>query len=113
MKKILLVAALFIGGISFLQTFCASASPIPVCAQDNYCPEGYICEATNCRALCSSDEIKGISIYKNLQGDIIAYVPGHGHLRCTKRKTNTPGGERWDFFINMNGREYVIVGYNG
>ena len=80
-----------------------------VTAQD-YCPEGYICEATNCTAEgldgASGKELTGISVYKNDKGEVIAYVPGYGHLRCYWRDSGEHG---WYFYADDG--IYVIQGY--
>lgn len=84
-----------------------------VTAQD-YCPEGYICEATNCTAKAygspssykSTKELTGISVYINDKGEVIAYVPGHGHLKCY---WGTSGETGWHF--DANGGIYVIQDY--
>lgn len=71
----------------------------------DYCPEGYVCEATNCTAVCSSanpQELTGISVYKNSNGDVIAYVPGHGRLRCYK--------QNGCWYFRANSHEYRILG---
>ena len=80
-----------------------------VTAQD-YCPEGYICEATNCTAKgldgASGKELTGISVYKNDKGEVIAYVPGYGHLRCYWSDSGEHG---WYFYADDG--IYVIQGY--
>ena len=84
-------------------------SAISIATPQDYCPKGYICEATNCSATGStkgSDTLKGISVYKNSNGDVIAYVPGHGHLKCYWDSRES----RWSF--NANDTIYRINGYN-
>ena len=105
MKKILLslTAALF--GFTLYAGQIDTAESIfaqEINLQD-YCPNGYVCIATNVQA--SAQEyylevrtITGISVYQNNNGDYIAYVPGHGHLRLTKGSRN--GVYYWIFYAN-------------
>lgn len=84
---------------------------VNVVTTQDYCPKGYICEATNCYAIgygdASGKDITGISVYKNDSGEVIAYVPNHGHLRCY---WSSAGATGWHF--DANGGCYVIKGYD-
>ncbi len=83
-----------------------SSSVISAALQD-YCPKGYICEAVNCKAQgdngASRNYLTGISIYKNSNGDVIAYIPGYGHIKCYWM------GGAWHF--DADGGCYKIIGY--
>ena len=108
MKKILLAftAALF-GLALYAGQIDTSATVIAreINLQD-YCPQGYICVATNMKAKgyegASPLEITGISVYKS-NGNYIAYVPGHGHLSLTWQNSGWIG---WAFFADNS--MYVI-----
>lgn len=94
-----------IGGVAFETVASTSFNPVP--SSQNYCPEGYICVATNMTAKgyggASGKDLSGIAVYKK-GSDVIAYVPGHGHLRCF---WSTSGRTGWHF--NANGGVYVIL----
>jgi len=116
MKKSLILILL---AFSTLGASTMYAEPIssPICApsQQNYCPDGYVCEATNCTAEYWDNskgkwnKISGVAIYKNDQGDVIAYIPGHGNLRAYKVQ-NKAYGFHWA--VDINGTQYSISGYN-
>ncbi len=84
-------------------------------ATNDYCPTGYVCEATNCTAehwnnsTNEWERITGVAIYKNQEGEIIAYIPGHGNLRTYKVK-NKGGG--YSLCVDINSKQYTIRGYN-
>lgn len=114
MKRTIVLASLLclIGVSSFAvranDSTATNDSAISIATPQDYCPKGYICEATNCSAeglggKTFSKTLEGISVYKNKEGDVIAYVPGHGHLRCYY--TNA-----WNF--DADGGSYKIIGYN-
>ncbi len=77
----------------------------------DYCPKGYVCEATNCKGISpyKSQAITGISVYKNSNGDVIAYVPGHGHLRCYWDRY--PNTNNYYWWFDANSTSYYIDGY--
>ena len=110
MKNIIVIlsATLCLVGFSSFTTKPNESTVTVTVEQGDYCPKGYICEATNCRAIghgeAAGTTLTGISVYKNSKGEVIAYVPRHGHLRCFWSNNN------WCF--NANGGEYHIVGYN-
>lgn len=118
MKKITVLASLLclIGVSSFAvkpnDSTATNDSAISIATPQDYCPKGYICEATNCTAnekgLTYGKVITGISVYKNSNGEVIAYVPGHGHLRCYWRDaTNSTTG----WWFDANSAAYLIKGY--
>ena len=109
MKKLILsitaVVLVFVLGCGeFLVNATPSDSPEPT-SQD-YCPSGYVCVATNMTAkgfgLASGKPLSGIAVYKK-GNDVIAYVPGHGHLSCY---WDTSGATGWHF--DANDGVYVI-----
>ena len=114
MKRTIVLAALLclIGVSSFAvkanDSTATNDSAISIATPQDHCPKGYICEATNCSAegsgRASSKVIKGISVYKNKEGDVIAYVPGHGHLRCY-----WVSGGGW--YFDADEGTYHIIGY--
>ena len=112
--SIILVSLLCLMGLSSFTvkpTTGSNVSTITSAAPQDHCPKGYICEATNCVAQGYSGKATGttierISVYKNSDGDVIAFVPGHGQLRCY---WSDKGMEGWHF--NANGGYYVILGY--
>lgn len=108
MKKILLsFTAILLG---FTLSAGTVDAPATTFAQEinyqNYCPDGYICVATNMTAKgydrASGKDITGIAVYKK-EGNYIAYVPNHGHLHLT---WGTGGETGWHFYAN--GGVYVI-----
>lgn len=117
MKKItVLVSLLCLMGVSSFAvkpngSTATNDSAISIATPQDYCPKGYICEATNCTAKryygAPSKDLTGISVYKNSNGDVIAYVPDHGHLRCSWR--NSGGLTGWWF--DANSGSYLIIGY--
>ena len=86
-------------------------SIVTTAAPQDYCPKGYVCEATNCKGISPyrNQGINGISVYKNSSGDVIAYVPGHGHLRCYWDKY--PGTDTYYWWFDANNTRYYLQGY--
>ena len=113
-KNIVLAALLCLFGVSSFavkpnDSTATNDSAISIAIPQDYCPKGYICEATNCSAdgdKRGAERLRGISVYKNSNGDVIAYVPGHGHLKCYWNSNNS----NWYFYAND--AKYVIAGYN-
>lgn len=102
-----LMLVIVIGCSVFEAAATTSNNPAPM--SQNYCPDGYICVATNMVAkyygTISREDISGIAVYK--KGDnVIAYVPGHGHLQCYWRSTSVSGA----WWFNANGGSYKIEG---
>lgn len=113
MKKLILAICVCLGSSIFLSIPNAKAanSTVAALSSQDYCPSGYICEATNLSAKgygsAKPYTLSGISVYKSKDGDVIAYVPGHGRLRCYWSKSGETG---WHF--DANGGTYVIQGYS-
>ena len=87
-------------------------STVSVATPQDYCPKGYVCEATNVYAAPEDnkkDHIYGISVYKNSSGEVIAYVPKHGHLRCYWKNGINRQTDGWCF--DANSTTYRIIGY--
>lgn len=111
MKKFVLSVLVCISALAGWNSMQASTTQSQVSATtSDYCPSGYICEATNCSAYVYGrpyiEQIKGISVYRNDKNDVIANVPGHGNLRCY-----------WDSHSNgwtftANNLTYTIKGYS-
>ena len=118
MKRTIVLAALLclIGVSSFAvkpnDSTATNDSAISIATPQDHCPKGYICEATNCSAKghgkAAFRTLGGISVYKNNGGDVIAYVPRYGHLRCYWLEMKSDSG--W-YFDADEGR-YQIIGYS-
>lgn len=108
MKKLLIVLFLSMVGVGYYSTADAASSSAPEMTLNtqDYCPAGYICEATNVQAWRKTDgygaypKIDVEYIFRNGQ-DVIAHVKGQGNLRCTKRiEPVVNGKECWSFQAN-------------
>jgi len=113
MKKILLGVTLVLLGFSMNAGTTNTPAPTPSGSTDTeYCPKGYICVATNMTASTrgqNSHFIYGISIYEQ-NGNKIAYVPKHGHLRLTwDPNYHRTGVGAWWFYAN--GESYYVLNY--
>lgn len=116
MKRTIVLAALLclIGVSSFAvrpnDSTATNDSAISIATPQDHCPKGYICEATNCSAKgdeeAGSKTLTGISVFKNSNGDVIAYVPGYGHLRCYWHSAV----KAW--YFDADGGRYQIIGYS-
>lgn len=85
----------------------ATPTTSTVSASQNYCPEGYVCIATNMSAKgydgASGKTLTGISVYKR-GNNLVAYVPNHGNLKLF---WSSGGQNGWHFYAD-NG-VYVIL----
>lgn len=104
MKKFLLGVTLLLFGFSMYAG--TTNTPVPSTSYStDYCPEGYVCIATNMTAISMAGyeigiNIKGISIYKKGR-DLIAIVPGHGRLKLNRNSE----GMCW--FYADNNKYYI------